>query len=523
MAESLAVRHRPRRFADVAGQRHVVAVLRAAAGRRQPPQQILLAGPSGLGKTTLARIFAAALFCTDPQPDGDACGTCTSCDAVTGPGGFHPDVIEMDAASTGGKDEIRELATRATLAPLQSPWKVYIIDEAHGLTSAGSQAFLKTLEEPPPHVLFIFATTDPDKLPAAIRGRCSIHEVLPPDGPAILANLRRVSDAEAWTLPESTLEAVVAASDPALGMRGTVMTLEKLSSVLVPGQPPSDSDLEAILGAVSPARLAHLTGAIDDGDRPGSLLALADLSARAGAAHLRRQLKAHYRSELIAACRRRQGSEEAYRRYELLVTAGTYPGALEVAVAQMTRPTLSESAEHLSSLLEEAQGLLDQLRAVAETADEPSTPSATEPWSLTWSPSTETPPHPEEPGTSELLHTELPHIELPPHDAGQDAADDAPPAPTAAVHGAEPPSSAPDSSLTPVSLTDSRVLPLANAVGRANARAGILLRRCSFAVDLGGALHVTVPARDAANCAALGLDALLVDAAAPGKVHLHQS
>ena len=227
---NLAGKYRPKTFGEVAGQEGAVKVLSALALSGAPVQQILLAGPSGAGKTTLARIFAAELMCTS---GAGICGKCESCMAFQK--GSHPDVVEIDAASYGGVDQVRELAGSATHAAMLSEWRVYILDEAHGLTHGGGQAFLKLLEEPPEKVIFILATTDPQKLPIAVRGRCLQLEVTTPQVGELVSNILRVCKAEGWNVSKETAGAVVAASDSELGVRGTLMTLSKVSSWLASG------------------------------------------------------------------------------------------------------------------------------------------------------------------------------------------------------------------------------------------------------------------------------------------------
>lgn len=475
MAESLAVRYRPRRFADVAGQRHVSAPLRAAAARQDPPQQLLLSGDSGLGKTTLARIFAAALFCPNRTDGGDACGACESCDDVTG-NGHHPDVIELDAASNGGKDEIREIAQRASLAPLRAPWKMYIIDEAHGLTGPGGQAFLTLLEQPPKHVLFVLATTDPQKLPTALRGRCMQCEVLRPTATEISANLLRIAGAEQWPLTDELAAAVIDATDPALGMRGTVMTLEKLSSAFATGQSVTDAVVEDLLGSVAPGRLRELTEAITAGDRAAALLTLSQLSSRTGFSHIRRQLTSWAREQLLQASAGETGFETAYHRYETLVEAGSYDGALDIAVARMCRPDLDANPQATRSLLEQAQLTLTALRQRAAGA--PATMQPAAPMSgPSAAPATEAPPAP--------VVATVPPVERAPEVAP------------------------PRADGAPATWAEQDTMMLLNGVSRTSAKAGMVLRKCAVHRRVDGTLLVMIEADLIERAAGAGLPALL--------------
>jgi len=166
---SLTAKYRPQRFADVAGQDAVKHILSRAAAEDKIAPAYLFSGTRGVGKTTLARILAKALNC-EKAPTGEPCNTCTQCRQITA--GVSPDVIEIDAATHGKVDDARRLKEDVGYAPLSSRYKVFIIDEAHMLTTAAFNALLKTLEEPPAHVTFILATTEPHKFPATIISRC---------------------------------------------------------------------------------------------------------------------------------------------------------------------------------------------------------------------------------------------------------------------------------------------------------------------------------------------------------------
>ena len=328
MSTSLAVRHRPTTWDEVAGQRHLVAVLRAAAARRPVPQQILLSGPSGVGKTTLARIFVAALFCPNSR-DGQGCGTCETCRDVTGPGGRHPDVIEVDAASHGGVDQVRALSDGAHMAPMVAPWRVYIIDEAHGLTAAGGQAFLKALEEPPPHTVFVLATTDPQKLPSALRGRCLLCHAGSPTRQEKVDNLLRIAATESWSVSRELAELVVDASDTELGVRGTVTSLEKVAGS---GAAPTLEYGALLLGAADPKLFADLVAHTQAGRVAEGLTALARICETTPRQVVHAQLYRHAESELRAAV---SAGNPAAGLVWLDALAATPPQHLELAVAKI--------------------------------------------------------------------------------------------------------------------------------------------------------------------------------------------
>ncbi len=167
---SLYRRYRPQRFGEVIGQDAAVAVLRRSLEDGKTGHAYLFSGPRGCGKTSLARILSKALNCTDPQEGAEPCGKCTSCLAITA--GESLDVIEIDGASNRGIDEVRELKAHVSLAPFGARRKIYIVDEVHMLTEPAFNALLKTLEEPPSHVVFVLATTEPQKVPVTIRSRC---------------------------------------------------------------------------------------------------------------------------------------------------------------------------------------------------------------------------------------------------------------------------------------------------------------------------------------------------------------
>ena len=174
MAEALYRKYRPQVFDDVVGQDHIERTIRNAIAKDQVSHAYLFCGPRGTGKTTTARILAKALLC-EHGPTSEPDGTCQECVDIAN--GVHPDVYELDAASRTGVDNVREeIITRVNYAPTRGKYKVYIIDEVHMLSTAAFNALLKTIEEPPEHIVFILCTTDPQKVPDTIHSRCQRFE-----------------------------------------------------------------------------------------------------------------------------------------------------------------------------------------------------------------------------------------------------------------------------------------------------------------------------------------------------------
>jgi DNA polymerase III subunit gamma/tau len=203
--QSLYRRYRPQRFAEVRGQDHVVNALRHAARDNRIAHAYLFSGPRGTGKTSTARILAKALNCSNPV-EGEPCGTCDSCTDIARGASF--DVHELDAASNNGVDAMRDLVARASLAT-PGRWKVYIVDEVHMLSPAASNALLKTLEEPPDHVVFVLATTDPQKVLPTIRSRTQHYEFHLLDAEVLALLLAEIASDAQLELPETAVEAAV--------------------------------------------------------------------------------------------------------------------------------------------------------------------------------------------------------------------------------------------------------------------------------------------------------------------------
>ncbi len=209
-----ARKYRPQSFETVLGQEHVTVTLKNAIIRERIAHAYLLTGPRGVGKTTTARIIAKSINCLNPQ-DAEPCNQCANCKAITA--GQSIDFIEIDAASNRGIDEVRSLTESVRYSPVDMKYKVYIIDEVHMLTKESFNAFLKTLEEPPEHTIFIFATTDVHKVPITIISRCQRYDFrrIPLD--IIKAGLREIADKENITIDDKTLTLIAKKADG--GMR----------------------------------------------------------------------------------------------------------------------------------------------------------------------------------------------------------------------------------------------------------------------------------------------------------------
>ncbi|WP_456825065.1 DNA polymerase III subunit gamma and tau, partial [Cellulomonas sp. P5_E12] len=229
MTTALYRRYRPENFAEVIGQDHVTAPLRQALRSGQVNHAYLFSGPRGCGKTTSARILARILNCaqnTEEHPTDTPCGVCESCVELARGGPGSLDVVEIDAASHGGVDDARELRERATFAPARDRYKVFILDEAHMVSNQGFNALLKIVEEPPPHIKFIFATTEPDKVIGTIRSRTHHYpfRLVPPD--VLVPYLLQLCDSEGVPVASGVLPLVVRAGGGSV--RDTLSVLDQL-------------------------------------------------------------------------------------------------------------------------------------------------------------------------------------------------------------------------------------------------------------------------------------------------------
>jgi DNA polymerase III subunit gamma/tau len=265
----LARKYRPQRFADVAGQEHVTRTLLNALAQGRIAHGYIFSGHRGIGKTTIARILAQALNCrttvgTPERPTQEPCGVCDSCQEIRA--GNAVDVLEIDAATNRGIDEIRELREAARYSPARDKYKIWILDEAHQITDAAFNALLKTLEEPPEHVVFMMATTQPEDIPQTIRSRCqhfSFHAVKFDD---ILAQLRTIAAQEEIDAEDAALALLAEAGDGSMRDALSIMDQAIASAPLVNGKPHLEAQqIRELMGSVPNTVFERLLEAVSAG------------------------------------------------------------------------------------------------------------------------------------------------------------------------------------------------------------------------------------------------------------------
>ncbi len=370
-------KYRPQDFDEVVGQEAIVRTLKNAITSDQVRQAYLFAGPRGTGKTSLARILAKGLNCLQgPTPTPDK--ICNPC--VTIASGTSLDVIEMDAASQRGIDDIREIRERVVLQPAEGRYKVYILDEAHQLTDAAWNALLKLIEEPPPHLVFVFCTTDLSKVLPTVRSRCQTFVFQRPRLPELVRLLRRVADGEGIQVPDQALALV------ARGARGSfrdaVSTLDQLSSA-TENEITVQSVLQ-LLGAVEEEALFRLCDLVVDRDTAGALTFVEELSEQGQdlgrlvvdlLEHLRHLMLVQHMGEVpdtlpvteetrerLRAQANQLGEASVIRLVDLLAVAvedmrqgGDPRLPLELALVKVTRPGADLSRESLAFRLEQLE------------------------------------------------------------------------------------------------------------------------------------------------------------------------
>ena len=370
-------KYRPQNFDEVVGQEAVVRTLKNAIGSDQVRQAYLFAGPRGTGKTSMARILAKSLNC-EHGPTTSPDGTCHACRAIAA--GTSLDVIEMDAASQRGIDDIRDIRDRVVLQPVEGRYKVYILDEAHQLTDAAWNALLKLIEEPPPHLVFVFCTTDLSKVLPTVRSRCQTFVFQRPRLQDLVTVLTRVSEGEGIDAPPQALSLVARAARGSF--RDATSTLDQLAAAT--GGEISVQSVLQLLGTVEEDALFRLCDLVVDRDTAGALTFIEDLSEQGHdlgrlvsdlIEHLRHLMLVQHMGEVpeslpvteetrerLRAQANQLGEATVIRLLDLLAVAiddmrqgGDPRLPLELALVKVTRPASDLSRESVNFRLEQLE------------------------------------------------------------------------------------------------------------------------------------------------------------------------
>jgi DNA polymerase-3 subunit gamma/tau len=389
-------KYRPQTFADVVGQEAVVRTLKNAIAGGQVRQAYLFAGPRGTGKTSMARILAKSLNC-EHGPTAEPDGTCHACRAIAA--GTSLDVIEMDAASQRGIDDIREIRDRVVLQPVEGRYKVYILDEAHQLTDAAWNALLKLIEEPPPHLMFVFCTTDLSKVLPTVRSRCQTFVFQRPRLQDLVTVLTRVSEGEGIDAPQQALSLIARAARGSF--RDATSTLDQLAAATE--KEITVQSVLQLLGTVEEDALFRLCDLVVDRDTAGALTFIEELSEQGHdlgrlvsdlIEHLRHLMLVQHMGEVpeslpvteetrerLRAQANQLGEPAVVRLLDLLAVAvddmrqgGDPRLPLELALVKVTRPAADLSRESVAYRLEQLESrghVAEPAPAAVATAAEP--------------------------------------------------------------------------------------------------------------------------------------------------------
>jgi DNA polymerase-3 subunit gamma/tau len=392
----LARKYRPTTFSEVTGQEVVTQTLQGAIQEERIGHAYLLCGPRGTGKTTTARLFAKALNC-EKGPTLNPCGACNRCMAAES--GTETDVIEIDAATHTGVDNVRELRNQAAYAPLKARYKIYIIDEVHMLSKGAFNALLKTLEEPPPHVKFLFATTEPHKLPDTILSRCQVLKL----SALSEADIEKRLD-EVFALENVQAEAGVSAAIARRsrgGMRDALSLADQLLALV--GDQPTVADTQRLAGGADRDGIERLVGAMVGSNR--GLLLSELVSARGGERELVDSLMEYLRGCLLCAhcgadnplvdapqesragmveLAKRLGGDRIelmledllHARDQMRVLPGQAPLILELALLQLARPEATLPMADLVERLLNLEQRIGQAPALAPGAATQAAPAS---------------------------------------------------------------------------------------------------------------------------------------------------
>ena len=392
--------YRPERFGQMAGQKHITTILMNQVREGQPSHAYLFCGSRGTGKTTTARILAKAINCLHPE-NGEPCLACDSCRTAAGQ---NADIIEIDAASNNSVENVRDLISQAQFAPLQLKYRVFIIDEVHMLSGSAFNALLKTLEEPPEHVVFILATTEPQKLPATIISRCQRFDFHRLTVPEIIGYMQYILKADGASVEPDGLRIIARAADG--GMRDALSLLDQCLSFC--GGKVTAKDVQSVLGIMDEDFLFDMTDKLLGSDARGALTSLdevvrqgRDMAVFAGelAGHLRAILLAKACGDCadLLACTEdrmaryeKQASKHAnarilYAMEQLMKVQGDmryFPSPrmlLETVLVRIAQPVDDGSVEALSARLALLENKLKELEQhglpAAPTAPAPAAPA----------------------------------------------------------------------------------------------------------------------------------------------------
>ena len=409
--EVIARKWRPQQFSDVVGQEHVTRTLSNAITSDRIAHAYLFVGPRGVGKTSLARIFAKALNC-EKGPGPTPCDACSTCKEIVA--GTSLDVLEIDGASNNGVEQVRELRDTVRYAPSSARYKIYIIDEVHMLSAAAFNALLKTLEEPPAHAKFIFATTEPQKILATILSRCQRFDLRRINTALIAARLGEIAKAEGVTIEPAALDAIARGSEG--GLRDAQSSLDQLISFQ--GDKIGEEDVLSVFGLVARKTIEDLAAAVLESDVATIIRVLAELDSNGKdmqrllielLEHFRNVLVLHHAGQealgqdvgpdLLPALQQQSDSTDAERLLRVLEHLGDAEARLRYALSKRTvMETALIKAAHSATVVTIAEILrqLNELKKkvadgnLALPAPPPETSSVTTTGTVTHEPPEET-------------------------------------------------------------------------------------------------------------------------------------